>query len=163
MSANVTIHSLVERPEHAPLLAEWFRAEWGEHFRNWPTPRIVREFFTPSPDVRGLPVVLIAERDGRPCGTVTLRAQWRPSHEHLGPWVGGLFVLPEARGRAIARLLIAELGVQATRLGFTEVYAGTKNLGRFLRSLGWEYREMIGADKESIALFRWRPPKGLVD
>ncbi len=86
-----------------------------------------------------------------------LRAQWRESHAHLGPWLGGLFVLPEFRGRAIARNLIETLADEAGKRGYTEVYAGTKNLGRFLRTLGWTFQEMIGFDKESIGLFRWRP------
>lgn len=157
MTREIRIQSLIECPEHAPLLAEWFRGEWDEHFRNWNSQKIITEFFTPSRAVDGLPLVLIAKSAGRPCGTVMMRAQWRESHAHLGPWVGALFVLPEFRGHAIARRLIETLGVEAARRGYTAVYAGTKNLGRFLRGLGWEYQEMVGADRESIALFRWRP------
>ena len=48
---------------------------------------------------------------------------------------------------------------EATRRGHTAIYGGTKNLGRFLKSLGWEFQEMIGLERESLALFRWRPPK----
>jgi len=158
MSDELRIRSLVECPEHAPLLAEWFRGEWDQHFRNWNSQRIIAEFFTPARASSGLPVVLVAEMDGKPIGTVMLRAQWRESHAHLGPWLGGLFVLPEYRLRAIARKLIEALAAEAGKRGFTEVYAGTKNLGRFLRTLGWQFQEMIGTDKESIGLFRWRPP-----
>ncbi|HZF26202.1 MAG TPA: GNAT family N-acetyltransferase [Steroidobacteraceae bacterium] len=158
MSGELRIRSLVECPEHAPLLAEWFRGEWDQHFRNWNAQRIIGEFFTPARASAGLPVVLIADIDGKPCGTVMLRAQWRESHAHLGPWLGGLFVLPEYRSRAIARKLIETLAAEAGKRGYTEVYAGTKNLGRFLRTLGWQFQEMIGSDKESIGLFRWRPP-----
>lgn len=158
MSTLIRIRSLTDCPEHAATLADWFRSEWGDHFRNWSAQKIVTEFFTPSAERSGLPIVLVAESGGKPCGTVMLRAQWRESHRHLGPWMGGLFVLPQYRGRAIARLLLETLAREATRRGFTAVYAGTKNLGRFLRSLGWEYQEMVGADREAIALFRWRPP-----
>jgi GNAT superfamily N-acetyltransferase len=157
MSPPVFIRSLEDCPVHAPTLADWYRREWGDHFRHWSSQKIITEFFTPAADRKGLPIVLVAESAGKPCGTITLRAQWRDSHRHLGPWVGGLFVVPQQRGRAIARLLLASLGEEATRRGYTAVYAGTKNLGRFLRSLGWEYQEMVGVDKESIALFRWRP------
>ena len=161
MSEELRIRSLVECPEHAPLLAEWFRGEWDQHFRNWNSQRIIAEFFTPARASSGLPVVLVAEVSGKPIGTVMLRAQWRESHAHLGPWLGGLFVLPEYRGRAIARKLIEALAAEAGKRGFTEVYAGTKNLGRFLRTLGWQFQEMIGSDKESIGLFRWRPPSSI--
>ena len=69
-------------------------------------------------------------------------------------------MLPEYRGRDIARRLIEALAAEAGKRGYTEVYAGTKNLGRFLRTLGWTFQEMIGYDKESIGLFRWRPESG---
>jgi GNAT superfamily N-acetyltransferase len=161
MSEELRIRSLVDCPEHAALLAEWFRGEWDQHFRNWNSLKIITEFFTPSRTSAGLPVVLVADIDGKPCGTVMLRAQWRESHAHLGPWLGGLFVVPEYRGRDIARRLIETLAAEAGKRGYTEVYAGTKNLGRFLRTLGWTFQEMIGSDKESIGLFRWKPePSG---
>ena len=61
-------------------------------------------------------------------------------------------------GLQIVGVVVGEaLAAEAGQRGFTEVYAGTKNLGRFLRTLGWTFQEMIGFDKESIGLFRWRP------
>ncbi len=157
MPYHVRIRSLDECPECAPVLAEWFRAEWPEHFRTWPQERVVAEYFTPAHDKKGLPVVLVADIAGDPIATVMLRAHWRDSHRHLGPWMGGLYVQPKFRGRAIARLLMESLHQEATRRGHTAIYGGTKNLGRFLKSLGWEFQEIVGLDKESLALFRWRP------
>lgn len=156
MPVDIRIRQLQECPQHAAVLAEWYRTEWPEHFRNWPQERIIEEYFTPAPDKGGLPVVLVAEVVGDPIGTVTLRAHWRDSHKHLGPWLGGLYVQPKFRSRNVARRLIEALHAEATRRGHTAVYGGTKNLGRFLRSLGWEFQEMIGVEKESLALFRWK-------
>lgn len=159
MPFSIRIRSLLECPQYAPVLAEWFRSEWPEHFRTWPQERIVTEYFTPATDDKGLPVVLVAEVVGDPIGTVMLRPHWRDSHKGLGPWMGGLYVQPKFRGRATARLLMEALHGEATRRGFTAIYGGTRNLGRFLKSLGWEFQEMIGVEKESLALFRWRPPE----
>lgn len=159
MTENIRIRSLAERPELAPVLAEWFRKEWPDTFRTWPVERVVAEYFTPASDDEGLPLVLVAEINGDPIATVMLRAHWRDSHRHLGPWMGGLYVQPKFRGRAVARMLMEALHVEATRRGHTAIYGGTRNLGRFMKSLGWEFQEMIGLERESLALFRWRPPK----
>jgi len=156
MNVDIRIRSLVDRPEQGAQLAEWFRAEWGGHFQHWTTQKIVEEYFTPSTSVTGLPVILVAETAGRPIGSVMLRSHWRDSRRELGPWLGGLYVQPEYRGQAVARRLMEALAVEAKRRGYTSIYSGTKNLGRFLRSLGWEFQEMIGTERESLALFRWR-------
>ena len=61
MTENIRIRSLAERPELAPVLAEWFRKEWPDTFRTWPVERVVAEYFTPASDDEGLPLVLVAE------------------------------------------------------------------------------------------------------
>ena len=48
MTENIRIRSLAERPELAPVLAEWFRKEWPDTFRTWPVERVVAEYFTPA-------------------------------------------------------------------------------------------------------------------
>ncbi len=79
-------------------------------------------------------------------------------------WAHGSAACSSCRNFAAGLLrgsLIETLADEAGKRGYTEVYAGTKNLGRFLRTLGWTFQEMIGSDKESIGLFRWRPePSG---
>lgn len=157
MTDDLRIRVLSECPAHASVLAEWFSTEWRDYFRNWSKQRIVEEYLTPAPGGDGLPLVIVAESAGKPCGTVMLRAEWRDSHRHLKPWVGGLYVLPTHRGRSVARRLIAALAELAHQRGFAAVYAGTTTMGRFLRSLGWEYQEIVGADRTSVAVFRWRP------
>jgi len=55
-------------------------------------------------------VALVAVVSGQAVGTVTLKSDdWRP-REDLSPWLGGLFVLPEHRGRGIAGRLVATAG-----------------------------------------------------
>ncbi len=157
MTDDIRIHLLSECPEHAPLLAEWFSTEWRDFFRNWSKQRIVDEYLTAARGGDGLPLVIVAESDGKPCGTVMLRTEWRDSHRHLSPWVGGLYVLPAYRGRSVARQLISALARLAAQRGFASVYAGTTTLGRFLKTLGWEYQEIVGADRASVAVFCWRP------
>jgi len=159
MPDEIRIRSLAECAEYAPVLAEWFRGEWPDHFRGWPAERVIAEYFTPAADDAGLPLVLVADVAGDPIATVMLRSHWRDSHRHLGPWMGGLYVQPKFRGREIARRLMVTLHEEATRRGHTAIYGGTRNLGRFLKSLGWEFQEIVGLDKESLALFRWRPTK----
>ena len=62
-------------------------------------------------------------------GTVTLKSDdWRP-REDLSPWLGGLFVLPDHRGRGIAGRLVAALADEARQRGveilYTDCHAAT--------------------------------------
>ena len=58
-------------------------------------------------------VALVAVVGGQAVGTVTLKSDdWRP-REDLSPWLGGLFVLPEHRGRGIAGRLVVALADDA--------------------------------------------------
>jgi GNAT superfamily N-acetyltransferase len=55
-------------------------------------------------------------------GTVTLKSDdWRP-REDLSPWLGGLFVLPEHRGRGIAGRLVVALADETPQRGIETLY-----------------------------------------
>jgi GNAT superfamily N-acetyltransferase len=71
----------------------------------------------------------VAIVDGEAVGTVTLKSDdWRP-REDLSPWLGGLFVLPDHRGRGIAGRLVAALVDEARHRGieilYTDCHAAT--------------------------------------
>jgi len=79
--------------------------------------------------LHGEAVALVAIVDGEAVGTVTLKSDdWRP-REDLSPWLGGLFVLPDHRGRGIAGRLVAALVDEARHRGieilYTDCHAAT--------------------------------------
>ena len=89
---------------------------------------------------RAVATVLVSE-DGRPLGVGSLRTAPR-----LGPEVGEVskvFVVPEARGRGVARLVMAELEAIARRQGFDRLVLDTNrgNLAAvaLYENLGFEH------------------------
>jgi GNAT superfamily N-acetyltransferase len=107
--ANQVIDIVMATPDAIPELAQSFAASWGTFDNN--------------------AVALVAVVDGQAVGTVTLKSDdWRP-REDLSPWLGGLFVLPEHRGRGIAGRLVAALAAEARQRGsetlYTDCHAAT--------------------------------------
>ena len=103
MTLNVV--STAERPELVPTVAGWV---WGEFWHGHgdtleQTLAAVSETVT----ARDLPQTYILLADGRPVGTASLAAKDLEERPELTPWLAGVFVEPESRGRGYAARLVA--------------------------------------------------------
>jgi GNAT superfamily N-acetyltransferase len=87
----------------------------------------------------GTAVLFAAFVDGRPVGTVALDTDTPPNQRHRGD-VKKLLVHPDARGRGIARALMATVEAEATRRGrwllTLDTVAGSP-AERLYTTLGW--------------------------
>jgi GNAT superfamily N-acetyltransferase len=61
-------------------------------------------------------MALLAIADGGPVGTAGLVDTEGPEDEH-GPWVSGVYVLPQHRNKGIGTALMARMETEAIRLG----------------------------------------------
>lgn len=95
---DAKISFLLDYPEYVPALVEGLIATWREpdtaENRGRRTARLNAHM-----NREHLPVALVAHDGTRPLGAVALREQDLEGWNHVGPWLGGLFVFPEARGR----------------------------------------------------------------
>ena len=134
---SLTFEHLHRRPEHVPTIARWWFDEWGHE-----APGLTAE--ANEARVREnlgalLPVTIVALRDGRPVGVAALKA-----HELFDvlpertPWLGGVYVVPEARGEGLAARLVGEIEAIAARAGFRRLWLDTEvpDGGLYAR-LGW--------------------------
>jgi GNAT superfamily N-acetyltransferase len=79
--------------------------------------------------------------DGAPVGSVSIVGQDMPDREEsrdLGPWVGGTYVVPEARNRGVGMALMQAAERTAARLGVPRLYLHTSTAKVFYEKLGWD-------------------------
>jgi GNAT superfamily N-acetyltransferase len=83
-------------------------------------------------------VCLIALFDGVPAGTCLLvTSEIDPLHD-VPPWLAGLYVTPEFRGRGVGRSLVAAIEKQAQIRGIPRIYLYTDdNEVSYYRNLEW--------------------------
>ncbi len=97
-----------------------------------------------------IPIALIALRDGKLVGTVSLLAHSVESHPHLSPWIAGLYVTPEARHCGIATSLVATAVTEAGRLGYRAAYIGISSARKHYERQGWEYLQTGRAGDDRV-------------
>lgn len=141
--------------QHAPgagrRLAQVFKDTWPAFFEAWPVEEIERQMFAVG---EPLPVILVCQADGRLAGTVALRARSVETHEHLGPWVTGLWVTPELRGAGLGRELLQAIEKEGEARGFHHIHAVTNTARWLFSKMGWEAVEEIEYHGEEVTLYR---------
>ena len=123
---EVRIEYLVDHPDSIAVLAEWLFEEWGHRSPDG-TAQGMADTLTERLNHNKLPLALVALRENKPLGTVSLKlkeVEIRPRYEH---WLGTLFVHESHRGKGIGSLLIEAAAKEANRLGISELYLYTRN------------------------------------
>lgn len=130
---------LADRPEAVTRVARWYYEQWGYLHREASLERMledVRRYLN-----RGvMPYILLATEDDAILGAAELKyremAETFPDYEH---WLGGVYVAPEYRGRAIGSALADEIARRAPSCGVETLYLQTERLdGGLYRKLGWQ-------------------------
>lgn len=138
-------------PEAGRLLAQAFKDAWPDFFADRSAGEIEEVMFAEG---SGLPAILVASVEGRVAGTVALRARSVETHEHLSPWVTGLWVQPDLRGLGLGRKLLLAITEEAASRGFREIYAVTNTARWLFDKMGWEAVEEILYHGEEVTLYR---------
>jgi GNAT superfamily N-acetyltransferase len=86
-----------------------------------------------------LPIAWVAHEGGPALGIAALRTHDLPGYEHLSPWLGGVFVLPEFRRKGIASALCHYVERCAAQLGHTRLYLFTLDQRSLYKNLGWAH------------------------
>ncbi|MBC6417641.1 MAG: GNAT family N-acetyltransferase [Prochloron sp. SP5CPC1] len=83
-----------------------------------------------------LPLTLVAFVDTIPIGSVSLVESELPSHAHLSPWVGSLFVASAYQGRGIGHCLMEKITTMGYQMGYRQLHLYTPVPAYFAKS-GW--------------------------
>jgi predicted N-acetyltransferase YhbS len=147
----VKIEYLADRPEHVATVAAWHRREWG-HLRPEESLEIRASKLRARSGHRQIPTVFIASTDGTPLGSAMLVAHDMDSHLHWSPWLAGVVVAPEYRGRGIGAALVEHAVAEARELGLPTLYLYTFSTEQYYARLGWQLIERSSYFGESVSI-----------
>lgn len=88
-----------------------------------------------------LPLALVAHENGDVSGMAALREHDLDDHNELTPWLGGVFVRAQYRGRGIGSALCRAVEDKAWLMGCSVLYLFTIDQQRLYLRLGWQHFE----------------------
>jgi len=89
----------------------------------------------------GVPSVLVALEDGALCGSAMLVANDMATRPELTPWLAGVYVVEDHRGRGIGSALVRRVESEAAKRGVARLYLYTPDAMGFYERLGWAVDE----------------------
>ncbi len=153
MASPVTIEPLAAHPEVLPVLEQWFEAEWPSYYGAG-GPGSAGQDLRSYANGNGLPVGVVAFRNGETCGVAALKADSIESRRDLSPWAAAGFVKPSERRQGIGSQLLAALEMEARALGFPYIYCGTSTAESLLKRRGWQLLERIVHEGKDLGIYR---------
>lgn len=152
MPTNLELALLADRPEAIEALACGYETEWPD----WYGMGRASAAGDLAERLRhtGLPLGVVAFCGGRAVGTCALTAQSGPEPSPLMPWIGGLWVAPDARRRGVASALVDYATDRAREQGFGAVHALTVEAEAVFRRLGWEAIALRPIDGQDYRVLR---------
>ncbi len=136
------IRPLADAPEAIPALADLMRAVWP----GWYGPGGQGDA---EVDLRarsrgdGLPWGVVALAAGRVLGGAALVATSHGAEGGEGPWIAGLLVAPDARGRGVGSTLVGACEDQARREGVPGAFVTTVTARGLLLRRGWRVLRVL--------------------
>lgn len=137
---SIAIELLSSHPQYVDTLARWHYREWGDLMADWSAADAEQELAEHAAR-QTLPTTLVATRGDELLGSVSLLAVDAVQFDDLGPWLGSLFVRPDARGAGLGRHLVEAAVGFAARHGVERLFLFTVEHRAWYESLGWEWQE----------------------
>ena len=138
-----TIVAVSGRPGLAPLVARWRVDAFFRDGGGWTVEAMIAAIL--APPVGPEENFVLFDRD-RPTGTVGLVRADLEARPDLTPWLAGLFVLPEFRGRGHATALVRRVEAFARAASVPTLWLCTSTAGQFYARLGWR---RAGTEREN--------------
>jgi predicted N-acetyltransferase YhbS len=136
----VKIEYLADRQEHVATVAAWHRHEWG-HLRPEESLEIRASKLRASSGHREIPTVFIASTGSTLLGSAMLVVHDMDSRLQWSPWLAGVVVAPEHRGRGVGAALAEHAAAEARALGWPALYLYTFSTEQYYARLGWQLIE----------------------
>jgi GNAT superfamily N-acetyltransferase len=148
------IDYLCDHPELIEELATLNFKEWGE-FRPGQTVEHRIEHMRESCGKGAVPSVVVALDGARLLGGALLIANDLKLRPNLTPWLAGVYVKAEERGRGIASQLVNRVVEEAAALGVPELYLYTDTSQSLYARLGWEVVEDLVYDDLPVTVMKF--------
>ena len=131
----IIIRPMAEYARQVPHIAVWFYTEWGAIYGKQTQAEVQRRIESWL-TVGEIPTAFVAVAGDRVIGTVALKEHEMPEFPET-PWLAGLFVVPQLRGRGIGTVLVEAGEREALSLGVQQLFLYTPEAHQFYSRLGW--------------------------
>jgi GNAT superfamily N-acetyltransferase len=133
----MTIEFLKDNPVYLEKIAAFMFKEWG-HIRQGTTIERYYNYLREKLNADKIPLTLVAKSETNDLlGFASLVTTDMEINKDLSPWISGVFVVPEHRGKGVGGLLVKRLEQIAGDFGFKKLYLYTFDKERFYTNLGW--------------------------
>jgi GNAT superfamily N-acetyltransferase len=132
---------IADRPELAPIVAGWLWHEWWH--QDGYTLEQTHDAVAASVSPSGPPQSFVLLVDGTPIGTASLVVRDLDERPDLTPWLAGVFVISEARGRGHNVHLIQAVEAACRSAAIHVVWLYTAGAERVYARAGWHSIEII--------------------
>lgn len=124
---NLEFSLLADHPACSKQVAAWYFDEWA--YRN-PANKLetVEKNVAAMTSRLGPPLIKLAFRQGRLVGAAELKLHEMDSYPEFEHWMGGVYVVPEERGKGIGSLLVEDIIAEAQKANVEKLYLQTKYL-----------------------------------
>ena len=139
MTLRVT--TIRERPDLLPIVAEWLWREWWE--QKGRTLEQAQAIYADCVAETGAPQTFVLLEGELPVGTVTLARKDLDERPDLTPWLAGVFVIPDRRGRGYVYHLFDEFERACQAVSVEAAWLYTNTAERVYLRAGWERTEVI--------------------
>jgi GNAT superfamily N-acetyltransferase len=138
---DMDISYLADYPEFIGVLAPWIYEHWQPLLTDETLEYRVAKL-QGHMNRESLPIAWVAHSGGTVFGTAALRIHDLSGREDLTPWLGGVFVGPEFRGRGIGtRLCNVVEGKAKSLFGNDPLYLFTLDKQIWYEKMGWTITE----------------------
>ncbi len=145
--------TIAERPDLVAIVAGWRWREFGREDAR--TLRQTRDDVAGSTSPLGPPQCFVLLVDEVPVGTASLTAEDLEERPKLTPWLASVTVIPEARRRGHAGVLVEAVEAAARSASVATLWLYTNTAERVYARAGWRRVETIERrGKPSVVLMR---------
>lgn len=148
------IEYLCDHPEFVEELAELNFKEWGE-FRPGDTLEARTERMRAACGKGAIPSVVVAIEKGTLLGGALLIDSDMKTRPELTPWLAGVYVKTEQRGRGVASQLVKRIVKEAAALGVPQLYLYTDAAQSLYTRLGWEVIEDVVYEDLPVTVMKY--------
>lgn len=138
-----SFHHLFEQPQLRTAAAGLIHHEFWTEVEGASVERMATRL-AQATDADRIPLCLVAVHDGALVGVVNLVEDDDSPEPDWIPWLAGMVVAPEWRGRGVGSQLVRRLLDEARRLGIGRVWFGTDGPGFYTRLGAVEHRHVRG-------------------
>ena len=138
---NLRVTTIRMRPDLLPIVAEWLWREWWK--QKGCTLEQTQAIFAACVAETGPPQTFVLLEDEIAVATVTLARHDLDERPNLTPWLAGVFVVPEKRGRGYVDHLLTEFENACRAASIEVAWLYTNTAERVYLRAGWQAAEII--------------------